>query len=73
MPPTATARPQLDHDRLNAARKAAGLRREQICADMGISYITLARWETGLTEPSFTMGLRLAELVGCDPRELVRR
>lgn len=64
---------RFDHTRLRTARKAARVRRETICADLGVSYKTLTRWEDGGTEPRLTQAARLADLVGIDLRELVRR
>ncbi len=66
-----SAVPRFDHDRLRAAREAAHVRREEICADLGISYDTLRRYESGATIPLLTTAARLASLCRVDLRELV--
>jgi transcriptional regulator with XRE-family HTH domain len=38
---------------------------------MGIAENTLARWETGVTEPSITQLCRLADLYGQRPVDLL--
>jgi transcriptional regulator with XRE-family HTH domain len=63
--------PAFDHEKLKAARRAAKVRREQVCADLGISYDTLRRYESGATIPLVTTAARLAELCRVDLRELV--
>jgi transcriptional regulator with XRE-family HTH domain len=63
--------PTFDHERLKTARRAAKVRREQVCADLGISYDTLRRYESGTTVPLVTVAARLAELCRIDLRELV--
>jgi DNA-binding XRE family transcriptional regulator len=63
--------PKFDHERLVAARRAAKVRREEIAADLGITYKTVYRFETGRREPSLTQAARLAEMCRIDLRELV--
>ena len=40
-----------DPDAIKAARKAAGWRRVDLAAEMGVRYNTLAEWEQGKAEP----------------------
>jgi transcriptional regulator with XRE-family HTH domain len=56
---------------LRAAREATGRTRQDIAYNMGIAENTLARWETGVTEPSITQLCRLADLYGQRPVDLL--
>lgn len=42
------------------ARKAIGLTQEQLAADVGVSKVTVARWETGAREPTLKNIYQLA-------------
>jgi transcriptional regulator with XRE-family HTH domain len=65
--------PTFDHDRLRAARKDADVSREQVCADLGVAMKTVYRWERGDSEPLLSQAARLADLLGIELHELVRR
>lgn len=51
-------------EKLEEARKDAGLTRKQACEQMGVHYNTMKNWEKGETEPKATDLVTLAELYG---------
>ncbi len=65
--------PTFDRARLREARKAAKVRREEIAADLGVTYKTIYRWESDQHHevPSLTQAARIAEMCRVDLRELV--
>lgn len=66
------ARPLLRGDRLQAAREAVGLSREELAAKLELSGPARVRvWETGLERPRPRFVPRLAAAVGVDPLHLL--
>jgi DNA-binding XRE family transcriptional regulator len=66
------ARPLLRGDRLQAAREAAGLTRDQLAAKLELSSPARVRvWETGLERPRPRFVPRLAAALGVDPLYLL--
>ena len=62
------ARPLLRGDRLQAAREAMGLTREQLATKLELSSPSRIRvWETGLERPRPRFVPRLAAVLGVDP------
>ena len=62
------ARPLLRGDRLQAAREAVGLTREQLATKLELSSPARVRvWETGLERPRPRFVPRLASALGVDP------
>ena len=49
---------------LISARKLARLSQERFAAQLGVNRVTLARWELGETDPSLTMALKIAQVLG---------
>lgn len=65
--------PKWDHERLRAARRLAGVRREDICSQLGISYDTIRRYEAGTSVPPVTYACALADIVGVSLDSLLAR
>ena len=66
------ARPLLRGDRLQAAREAMGLTREELAAKLELSSPARIRvWETGLERPRPRFVPRLAAALGVDPLHLL--
>jgi len=66
------ARPLLRGDRLQAAREAIGLRREELATKLELSSpVRIRVWETGLERPRPRFVPRLAAAVGVDPLYLL--
>ncbi len=66
------ARPLLRGDRLQAARDARGLSREELAAELELSSPSRIRvWETGLERPRPRFVPRLAAALGVDPLHLL--
>ncbi len=66
------ARPLLRGDRLQAAREAMGLSREQLATKLELSSPSRIRvWETGLERPRPRFVPRLAAALGVDPLYLL--
>ena len=66
------ARPLLRGDRLQAAREAAGLSREELATELELSGPARIRvWETGLERPRPRFVPRLAAALGVDPLHLL--
>jgi transcriptional regulator with XRE-family HTH domain len=63
----------LDFDgaKAKAARKAAGMSREQVAVDLARSFQTIYNWERDLWRPSPGMRARLARLLGCEAIDLM--
>lgn len=49
---------------LAAARVNAGLQQKQVAKDLGITNITLWKWEKGITQPNIDMAQQLAHKYG---------
>ena len=62
--------------RLLQARLDAGARRGKILTQtavadaMGVSQVSVGRWESGETEPDLATIAKLAKVLGVDPRDL---
>ena len=56
--------------RLRAARKAAGLTQSELAERASIHRVSVARFEAGKVDPSFTTVVRLAEVIGISPAAL---
>ncbi len=66
------ARPLLRGDRLQAAREAVGLTREELAMNLGLSSPARLRvWESGLERPRPRFIPRLAAALGVDPLHLL--
>ena len=51
-------------------RKNLGLTQQQVAAKLGIDRTTYTKYETGVSEPSFEMLIRLSQLLGISLDEL---
>lgn len=56
---------------ITSARLAAGLTQAQLAKAVGRSEHSIIRWENGLTHPTTSSLLKLAQVLGCDPQELL--
>ena len=66
------ARPLLRGDRLQAAREAIGLSREELATELELSSpVRIRVWETGLERPRPRFVPRLAAALGVDPLHLL--
>jgi DNA-binding XRE family transcriptional regulator len=66
------ARPLLRGDRLLAARKAAGLTREELTLALGLSSPSRIKvWESGIERPRPRFVPRLAAVLGVEPLQLL--
>lgn len=52
-------------------REAAGLKQAEMAEAIGISTMTLSRYESGTREPRATELLKMSELFGCTVDELL--
>lgn len=59
------------HERLRQLREAAGLTQMEAAAQIGVGFRTYNRWESGSGYPSVTALPRVAEVLGCDPSDLL--
>lgn len=57
--------------RVQEARLAAGYTQEALARELGISWVTVSRWERGENEPPLSMLRRLASALGVQPSELL--
>jgi transcriptional regulator with XRE-family HTH domain len=57
-------------ERLRQLRRSAGLTQEELAYRLGVDRTTVARWESGATEPSAWMQPKLAKLLGVPRFEL---
>ena len=57
-------------NRIEAARLAKGLSRQQLADAVGVHYQTIGYLERGEYSPSLTLALRLAEVLGHGVEEL---
>ena len=51
-------------DRIKEARKQAGLSQKELADKLGISFQTLAQWETGKRNPKYDTLKRIADALG---------
>ncbi len=56
---------------IRAARERLGITQEQLAIALGVSRITVNRWENGSRLPSILVLAKIAELVGCSVKELL--
>lgn len=56
---------------LGPARRAAKKTQASLANELGVSKMTILRWENGQTEPSLEMLRRLAGVLGCTPADLM--
>ncbi len=52
-------------------RKKAGLTQKDLAELMGVTQSSVSAWETGNNDPCLKKLLRLAELLGCRPEDLI--
>ena len=52
-------------------RLAAGLTQTQLAQKLGVTQLTITRWEHGARNPRRTMLYKLAEVLGCEARDLI--
>ncbi len=57
--------------KIEAARKRAGLTRRQLAEAVGVSVMSIFRYEKGRRIPQTLVLLRLADVLGCKPGELI--
>lgn len=55
---------------LKAARVNAGLTQEQLAEKLGVSPVTIWKWETGQSEPRFSQFKKLCEAVDIDMADI---
>lgn len=53
------------------ARKVAGLTQQEVAESLGVTRVSVARWEGEIFEPDITTIKRLAELYKCDINDLL--
>ncbi len=56
---------------IRAARIAAGMTQQQLADALGISQVSVTRWETGEREPRVSTLKRIASVLGCNLRDLI--
>lgn len=56
---------------IRAARIAAGMTQQQLADALGISQVSVTRWETGEREPRVSTLNRIASVLGCNLRDLI--
>lgn len=56
---------------IRAARLAAGMTQQQLADALGISQVSVTRWETGEHEPRVSTLKRIASVLGCNLRDLI--
>ena len=62
----------LERDRkIERAREARGLSREELAAELGETQLQLYRWETYEEEPGTALLGRIARILGCSTEELL--
>lgn len=59
--------------KLTRLRKVEGLSREQLATKLGVSYSTVAKYETGVREPDFNMLEKIADLFNVSSDYLLGR
>ena len=52
-------------------RKQMNLTQKELAQLLGVANSTLNQWETGTRRPSIDMLVRLAEVLGCTPNDLL--
>lgn len=55
---------------LRLARKQAGLTQVQVAEALGVTQSVIVKWETAKTQPTMSVGLKLARLVGTPAEQL---
>lgn len=58
--------------RLKAVRERKALSQQELAEQAGLTRVTVARLESGATQPYPKTVRRLAEVLGVEPRELMR-
>lgn len=56
---------------LKKLRKAKGITQEQLAEQLGVSLMTVRRWEWGNTSPNTSMLRKMADVFGVTPEELI--
>lgn len=59
-------------DNLRRARESAGLEREQVAAQLGVSPAMVGHWETGRHVPPWDRIVRLCRVIDADPHKVLR-
>ena len=57
--------------RMREARNALGWNTTKLANEVGVTELTIRKWEAGLSTPGFIHGMRLARALQLDPFELV--
>lgn len=66
------AAPRRANDSPIAQRRiAAGLTQAQLAQKLGVTWLTISRWEHEVRNPRRPMLRKLAEALGCEPRDLL--
>ena len=55
---------------LKAARVNAGLTQKQLGDELGVSHVTIWKWESGKTEPKLTQFQRFCEVCGVSTSDI---
>ena len=56
---------------IKSRRKNINLTQKELAEKVGVSMNTVARWERGETEPSFSDFLRVCEVLGINPLDFM--
>jgi len=56
---------------IKAARVAAGMTQEEAAKKLGVTTASLSHWERGRREPKTTTFLRMCELYGVNPSDIL--
>lgn len=57
--------------RIKELRVSSGRTQESLARELGVSWITVSRWERGTSEPPLHQLRRIAETLGVQPSELL--
>lgn len=58
-------------EKIRAYRRSAGLTQRELAAALGLNPSAVALWETGRAEPTVHNLRRLADILGCQPADLL--
>jgi transcriptional regulator with XRE-family HTH domain len=58
-------------EKIRQARENAGLTQKQLAEALGLDQSAVSNWETGKSEPVINNLRRLADILGCNPADLL--
>lgn len=58
-------------EKIRQARENAGLTQKQLAEALGLDQSAVSNWETGKSEPVINNLRRLADILGCQPADLL--